>query len=257
MAKRIKAVIFDWAGITIDYGCFAPVDGFIKGFQSIGFDITSEMARRPMGLSKIDHMRAIAKMLPVAISEEQIQAAYKVFEKTLFNNIAEHCDVKDYVLDTVSSLRLDGIKIGSTTGYTSKMMEEVLPIAARQGYAPDYWISGDLVPKGRPYPYMIWQNLMQFSIQNPRLAVKVGDTIADIEEGKHANCWTVAIVMGSSELGLSRDEVLRMDPDELANRKALLRRRYSKAGVDYIINDMDELKNVILDINQKLAFGMD
>ncbi|HRR36806.1 MAG TPA: phosphonoacetaldehyde hydrolase, partial [Clostridia bacterium] len=34
MDKRVKAVIFDWAGTTIDYGCFAPIKGFIDGFKS-------------------------------------------------------------------------------------------------------------------------------------------------------------------------------------------------------------------------------
>jgi beta-phosphoglucomutase-like phosphatase (HAD superfamily) len=54
-ANKIKAVIFDWAGTTVDYGSFAPVKGFVDGFKSIGFDITNEMAREPMGLLKIDH----------------------------------------------------------------------------------------------------------------------------------------------------------------------------------------------------------
>ena len=28
----IEAVIFDWAGTTVDYGCFAPVKRFRRGF---------------------------------------------------------------------------------------------------------------------------------------------------------------------------------------------------------------------------------
>jgi len=30
--KKIEAVIFDWAGTTVDYGCFAPVQAFYGGF---------------------------------------------------------------------------------------------------------------------------------------------------------------------------------------------------------------------------------
>ena len=130
MADSIKAVILDWAGTTVDYGCFAPVKGFIDGFKSIGIDITNEMARKPMGLSKIDHTRAIAAMLPDPIGEEDIMRAYEVFEETLFAHIEQHCDVKDHVLAAVASLRERGIKIGSTTGYTSAMMARVLPKAA-------------------------------------------------------------------------------------------------------------------------------
>jgi len=249
----IKAVIFDWAGTTVDYGCFAPVKGFIDGFKSIGIDITNEMARKPMGLLKIEHTRAIAAMLPEPISEEQILKAYEVFEETLFANIEQHCDIKDYVVETVAALREQGIKIGSTTGYTSAMMEVVLPKAAEQGYSPDFCIAPDQTFKGRPYPYMIWNNLMQFGISDSREAVKVGDTAADIAEGKNADCWTVGVIMGSSELGLSREEVADLSEDELNTRKTVVRATYYKAGADYIIDDMNELLDVIVDINRKIA----
>lgn len=252
MAKSVKAVIFDWAGTTIDYGCFAPVQGFLDGFKSIGIDITNEMARKPMGLLKIDHTRAIAAMLPEPIAEEQILKAYEVFETTLFANIEQHCDIKDHVIETIAALRARGIKIGSTTGYTSAMMERVLKKAEEQGYSPDYCISSDRVVKGRPHPYMVWSNLMQFGISDTREAVKVGDTVADIAEGKNANCWTVGVIMGSSELGLTRDELAALSERELNERKAIVRATYYQAGADYIIDDMNELLGVIDDINRKL-----
>ncbi|MGI6695858.1 MAG: 2-aminoethylphosphonate--pyruvate transaminase [Christensenellales bacterium] len=252
MTKTIKAVIFDWAGTTIDYGCFAPVQGFLDGFKSIGIDITNEMARKPMGLLKIDHTRAIAAMLPEPISEEQILKAYEVFETTLFSNIEQHCDIKDHVIETIAALRARGIKIGSTTGYTSAMMERVLKKAGEQGYSPDYCISSDRVLKGRPHPYMIWSNLMHFGISDPREAVKVGDTVADIAEGKNANCWTVGVILGSSELGLTRDELVTLSESEIKERKEIVRATYYQAGADYIIDDMNELLDVIDDINRKL-----
>ena len=47
------------AGTAIDYGCFAPVSAFIESFRAIGIEVTPEEARRPMGLTKIDHIRAL------------------------------------------------------------------------------------------------------------------------------------------------------------------------------------------------------
>ena len=35
MNNKIEAVIFDWAGTTVDYGCFAPVEVFIKVFLTV------------------------------------------------------------------------------------------------------------------------------------------------------------------------------------------------------------------------------
>ena len=252
MENKIKAVIFDWAGTAIDYGCFAPVKGFIDGFKSIGVDITNEMARKPMGLPKLDHARAIAEMLDSPVSEEQILEAYSVFEKILFENIENHCDIKDYVAKTAETLRERGIKIGSTTGYTTAMMEKVLPKAAAQGYSPDFCIAPDKAGKGRPYPYMIWENMKEFGIFDACEVVKVGDTAVDIEEGKNAGCWTAGVIMGSSELGLDRNEVAALSEDELNERKKVVRAAYYKAGADYIIDDMDELLAVVDEINKKL-----
>ncbi|MCL1829890.1 MAG: 2-aminoethylphosphonate--pyruvate transaminase, partial [Oscillospiraceae bacterium] len=109
--------------------------------------------------------------------------------------------------------------------------------------------------KGRPYPYMIWSNLMQFGIIDPREALKVGDTLADIEEGINANCWTAGVIMGSSELGLCRDEVEAMTESELFERKKQVHAAYYQAGADYIIEDMNQLPGVIADINQRLAMA--
>ena len=60
--KKIECVIMDWAGTAVDYGCFAPVSAFIESFNAIGISITAEEARRPMGLTKIDHIRALFQM---------------------------------------------------------------------------------------------------------------------------------------------------------------------------------------------------
>lgn len=38
--SRIEAVIFDWAGTTVDYGCFAPVQAFKDAFNAYGIDPT-------------------------------------------------------------------------------------------------------------------------------------------------------------------------------------------------------------------------
>ena len=71
-----------------------------------------------------------------------------------------YADPKPYVLETIAKLREMGIKIGSTTGYTDKMMEIVTKKAEENGYKPDAWFSPDSVgSKGRPYPYMIFKNM--------------------------------------------------------------------------------------------------
>lgn len=48
--KKIEAVIFDWAGTTVDYGCFAPVQAFVEAFKAYGIEPTMEEVRKPMGM---------------------------------------------------------------------------------------------------------------------------------------------------------------------------------------------------------------
>ena len=44
-----QLVIFDWAGTTVDYGCFAPVNAFALAFQKFGVTPTVEEIRAPHG----------------------------------------------------------------------------------------------------------------------------------------------------------------------------------------------------------------
>ncbi len=44
----VEAVIFDWAGTTVDYGCFAPVQAFADVFEHHGVKPTMEETRAPM-----------------------------------------------------------------------------------------------------------------------------------------------------------------------------------------------------------------
>ena len=43
----VKLVIFDWAGTTMDYGCYAPAVVFIEVFKRRGVEITAEKAKKP------------------------------------------------------------------------------------------------------------------------------------------------------------------------------------------------------------------
>ena len=60
--KKIKSVIFDWAGTTVDFGCMAPVQAFVEVFKQYGVEPPMVEVRAPMGLLKIDNIRTMLKM---------------------------------------------------------------------------------------------------------------------------------------------------------------------------------------------------
>lgn len=256
---KIEGVIFDYAGTTMDYGCFSPVAAFIKAFKNKGIDITIEEAREPMGKLKIDHTRDILAMKRVEnefekiyqrnYKDEDVLSIYNDFEKVLFSSLKEYSKLNPYVLDTIEKLRGMGVKIGSTTGYTKEMMDIVLPALKEKGYVPDFCIASDEVSKGRPEPLMMVENARALDLKDMSKVIKIGDTVVDIQEGKNAGAYSVAIIKGSSELGLTQSEVENMDEDELLRKMKAVREKFYENGADFVIDDMRELIYLIDEIS--------
>src|SRR5579862_4472097 len=59
---QVTAVIFDWAGTTVDPGSLAPVRTLQKLFAARGMPVTDEEARRDMGIAKKEHIRALLRV---------------------------------------------------------------------------------------------------------------------------------------------------------------------------------------------------
>lgn len=175
--SQIKVIIFDWAGTTVDFGCFAPVNVFIDIFHEAGIGATIEEAREPMGMLKRDHIEAMLEMPNIQRqweeaygrkhSEADIDALYQQFETQLMENLATYTDPLPGVVNTVTQLRNQGYAIGSTTGYTREMMDTVSQRAKEKGYEPDVIVTAeDVGDKGRSYPYMIFENMRRLQVQS-------------------------------------------------------------------------------------------
>ena len=63
---QIQAVLFDWAGTTVDYGSRAPVKVFVEIFHRMGIEITEAEARGPMGQAKREHIASVLAVPRVA-----------------------------------------------------------------------------------------------------------------------------------------------------------------------------------------------
>lgn len=264
--NKIEGVIFDWAGTTVDFGCFAPVNVFIEIFKEAGVEITMAEAREPMGMLKIDHIRAIMKMPRVEKAweekygqepnESDVNRLYEEFEPMLLRSLANYTDLKGEVLDAVKTLREAGLKIGSTTGYTDSMMAIVTKGAKEKGYAPDFWITPDATESyGRPYPYMIYRNMEVLKLKTAWQVVKVGDTVSDIKEGISAGVWTVGVLVGSSEMGLDEKTYTNLPENEKQDVLNRTHEIFEQAGADFTIETMGELPQLIEKINKLLDSG--
>lgn len=260
--KRIEAVIFDWAGTTVDYGCMAPIEAMKGAFSAHDLPVTLGEIRKPMGMLKVDHIQAVLAMDRVSQlfkqvygrypDQQDVARIYQHFENNILSILPQHAQVIDGVLKVQDYLRDANIKIGSTTGYTKDMITVVAKSAAIQGYQPDYIVSSDQVKNGRPYPYMLQQNLAMLNVKDISTVVKVGDTLVDIEEGVYAGCWTVGVIKGSSMLGLTQQEVESMQQHDLHHRIRQIKYEFLAAGADFVIDTIDELPWVIDVLQHKL-----
>ena len=109
--NNIEGVLFDWAGTTVDFGCFAPVNVFIDIFKNAGVEVTMEEARAPMGMLKIDHIRAMLSMPRIStvweekfgrvFNEQDVENLYAEFEPALLSSLVEYTDPIPEVIETV------------------------------------------------------------------------------------------------------------------------------------------------------------
>jgi phosphonoacetaldehyde hydrolase len=261
----LKAVLLDWAGTTMDYGCFAPAVVFIDVFKRKGVEISVEEAREPMGAHKQVHIRQITRNENVAErwrkkhgrkpDESDVEAMFRDFIPLQLECLAQYADLIPGTLETVAAIRARGMKIGSTTGYTEEMMGLLQSEAKRRGYEPDQTVCATQVPAGRPHPYMCLQNAILLQTYPLEAIVKIGDTLPDIEEGLNAGMWTIGLAKTGNEMGLTELQIKELDPSVREVRLEKAYKRMHQTGAHYVVDGIGDVMPVLDEINKRLAAG--
>lgn len=264
-SQHVKAVVLDWAGTVVDHGCIGPVAVFIEVFKRHGVAVTAAQARKPMGLMKKDHVRAMTRDPEVAAAwravydrdpdEHDVDAMYLLTEPLMVDCIAAHADPIVGALDAVAAFRAMGLKVGSTTGYTRLMMDVMTKEAAAKGYVPDTMVCSSDVPTGRPSPFMCYKAALDLAVYPFWDMVKIGDTVADVAEGKNAGMWTIALTLRGNEMGLTEAELAELPEAEKAARLAVIEDRLRAAGADYLAPDLAACPAILAAIDARLAAG--
>jgi phosphonoacetaldehyde hydrolase len=254
--------MLDWAGTTVDHGSMAPVLALQTLFQKHGITLSNEDARQSMGLLKRDHIAAILALPNIrsewnAITgrdpgEAEVTALFAEFGPLQMKIIAQHSQLIDGVAEVVKSWQEQGLRIGTTTGYTRAMLTPVLMQAAEGGFQPDTSVCPDEVGSGRPAPWMLLKNAQLLNVYPPAACVKIGDTISDIEEGKNAGMWTVGLTRTGNLIGLDKE---RWDQLPQSAKVAQLERAESTlldAGADFVAEDLASCNQILLQIEDRL-----
>ena len=168
---------------------------------------------------------------------------------------ARHAAVIPGVADVVAELRREGLKIGSTTGYTREIMAEILPVAAAQGFAPDSVVCTGDTPDGRPTPYMLYKSFLDLKVWPAWSVIKVDDTEVGVAEGLNGGAWAVGVAVSGNAFGMSETDAAALAPADFQRRRAAAVRKLEAVGAHYVIDSVADLAPIARAIEARLANG--
>lgn len=202
----IKAVIFDMVGTSVMEKDPSMINQcFEVAFRDHGVHVPAGLIIANRGKDKRSAIISILKELNG--QEDLVDPVLLSFKMSLQNNLHNFKESKG-LRETADFLKSRKIKIGLGTGLPKEIFEQIFNHLNLAPLQFDYVGLADDIGRGRPHPDMI-QDMMRKCQVTPREFLKVGDTVADIQEGKNANVLTAVILSGTV-----RPEVLiREKPD--------------------------------------------
>lgn len=262
-ANRLKALVLDWAGTTVDFGSLAPARTIQRVFEGVAVSLSEDEVRRDMGLAKKDHIASILSIPRVRDAwraargspptPDEADVLYEMFVPRQLSCLAEYSALIPGVVESVQRFRKRGLKIGSTTGYTRVMLDLLLETSAKAGYEPDCNVCPEDVGSSRPAPFMLYENAVRLQVYPMASIAKVGDTPADIHEGLNAGAWSIGVAATGNAVGLSYAEFQTLPGKERDLRVANARAQLQRAGAHYVVDTFADLDAMLDDIDARLA----
>jgi phosphonoacetaldehyde hydrolase len=249
----------------IDFGSRAPVIALENVLSQANVPVDEVTIRRYMGMAKREHVLAILSEPPVA---QRWRDAYRsdwtaadvdrlmvALEPAMQASAIECSAMIPGAVDVFQTLLAQGIKVGSTTGYTQTMMVPILKAAAQQGYDPAVTICAGMTPQGRPAPLMLWRAMAELGAWPSHLCVAVDDAPVGISAGVHAGLWTVGIAGSGNGLGLCAANFDALDAVERRRRMDPVVAEFATARADFIIDTVADLPRVLPILEDDLVKG--
>jgi len=257
----IRLVVFDMAGTTVDYGSCAPVRAFLELFEKNGIKADPSIPRGISGMGKKDQIHRmlmnpeiydqwmnIAGRIP---NVNDLEHLYKEFIPLQLDNTARYSKVIDGVPETIEWLRENRIKIAGTSGYDRNMMNIAVRELEKEKVFLDVTYSSDQVPGGRPAPWMIFRCMEMTDTLETGSVINIGDTVSDMQAGRNAGVWAVGVIRSGNLIGMTKDEYLSADPEELDILVSEGRKTLYEAGAHVVIDFVSDLPEIIEIINSR------
>lgn len=128
-------------------------------------------------------------------------------------------------------------------------MEMLSPIftPAQSPNTLDCMVSPCEVSQGRPYPWMIYEIAHRLQVFPLSDIVKVGDTAADMQEGRNAGVWTIG-VLNHNEAAAAQTASRIVDDSVAEERRRQSVYGLKRAGAHIVMNSLADLPRILREI---------
>ena len=190
--KRLKLVVFDMAGTTVDDridGVPLVLRSYDDAFRSRGVEVPMAVLNEQRGRDKRTVIRELGG--------EDAEEIYSRFNAALLANADRVREVRG-ASEAFRFLRCHGVRVALNTGFPREVAEGIIDHLGweREGLI-DAWSCSEDVGRSRPDPAMIHALMGSLGVGDPATVMKVDDTATGIEEGLSAGVFTLGVLTGT------------------------------------------------------------
>lgn len=201
----LRLVVFDLAGTTLDDmvdGQPLAIAAIQRAFARADIEVSSAALTPLRGLEKREAIRQLCHRLlgngREAEANELAAAVNGNFSEALSEGLRQsHLREVPGTSEVFRALRARGARVVIGSGFEEAVVRDIV---LRLGWEVD-----GVVAARRPRPDAIFKAIGMADIDRVGQVLKVGDTVADIEEGRNAGVWTAAVLTGTQGEATLRD----------------------------------------------------
>ena len=235
------------------------MQAFVSLFEQYGIELSIKDARGPMGLPKWQHIHALGKLPHIAqqwkqnfnrpFTEADTDELYTTFTPMNAASVVNHSRLIPGFLTTLNTLRDQGIKVGTTTGYNREIMNVVLPLVKEQGFIPDNLVCADDLHSSRPSPLGMYKCFLDLNVWPAASVIKVDDTVPGLLEGYNSGCWTVGVIASGNEVGLTHAQWSSLSETEKEQIRTQVSEKLSEGKPNFLIDTVADLPKILNQID--------
>ena len=210
----IQLVVFDMAGTTVQDDD-AVNDSLRHALANHRVQVTRDEVNQVMGMPKPLAIRLLLEMkrlagpskkagetpAPPLVSNEEVEAIYALFLSQMVTYYREDPRVREIPGATAvfRELRARRVKTALDTGFSRAILDAILQrLDWNHPELLDTTVASDEVKQGRPHPDLIFEAMRRTGVAQASRVAKVGDTPADLLEGRAAGCeLNIGVTYGS------------------------------------------------------------